>query len=403
MIKILYVIEPMLGIGPNMDANLIAKKVAQKFANKINIKIVLEKDFFSKKQSKNISWECLSPWRFDFINDKLVDLNGKELSESDKRERAQHLIKICKNYKPDVLLLHNYMSGSKWDSIIDFEMLPLIEFAKNQNQNLKVYSYMIGMLDGFENVSDAEAVFFLESIKKNIDKIFLRSDNLSLFIKTCPPAKKIKNYFLPIGYSGNDEFVKKIIDVADKFIVVSAGGGDIALNLFKKSIEACSLLDDYDELGKYKWIIFLGPMQEKNKKILEKYIESYKCSNKINLFVGADEEAFLSYLMYNCIISISQCGQRTFTNLEMAGVNSIVIPRESNGKEFEQLYRALYMENIGRAKLIRERDLTPEILIRNIKEIYKDIPKKIGIKMNGPENLIRNILDLSVVSNIIKK
>lgn len=397
MIKILYVVEPMLGIGPNIDANLIAKKVAQKFSDKIEIKIALEKDLFPKEQSNNISWEHLTPWRLDFINDKLIDLDGKELSEDDKQKRVEFLIEICQNYKPDVLLLHNYMSGSKWDSIIDFEMLPLIKFAKEQNKNLKVYSYMIGMLDGFENITDKGADFFIESIKRNMDKVFLRSDNLSLFIKTCPPADKLLSHFLPVGYSGNDEEIKKVIDTNDKYIIVSAGGGDIALNLFKKSIETCSLLNNDNELNKYKWVIFLGPMQEKNEEILNKHLKLFKCADKVSLMVGADEKVFLSYLMYNCVVSISQCGQRTFTNLEMTGVNSILIPRESEGKEFEQLYRALYMEDIGRAKLIREYNLTPEVLAQNIKEVYKDIPQKIGLQMNGPENLISNIYELSSI------
>ena len=138
MLKILYIVEPMLGIGPNIDANLIAKKVAQKFSDKINIKIVLEKDDFLKKQSSNVSWEYISPWRLDFINNKLLDLKGNELTEKEKQSRVYFLIEVCSKYKPDVLLLHNYMSGSRWDAIIDFEMLPLIEFAKKQNRKLRL-------------------------------------------------------------------------------------------------------------------------------------------------------------------------------------------------------------------------------------------------------------------------
>lgn len=396
MLKILYIVEPMLGIGPNIDANLIAKKAAQKFSGKINIKIVLEKDNFLKEQSSNVSWEYISPWRLDFISNKLLDLKGNELTENEKQSRVSFLIEVCSKYKPDVLLLHNYMSGSRWDAIIDFEMLPLIEFAKKQNRKLKIYSYMIGMLDGFENITANEADFFIESIKKNIDKIFLRSDNLNLFIGTCPPAARVADHFLPVGYSADDEIPKKINGTDDeKYIIVSAGGGDIAFNLFKKSIEACHFLKNDPFLNAFKWKIFLGPMQEKNEQTLQDYAESLECSNRISLIIRADEKVFLSYLMYNCLVSISQCGQRTFTNLEVAGVNSILIPRESEGKEFEQLYRAQYMEKIGRAKLIREYNLTPEILIQNIKEIYNNTPTKIGLQMNGPENLLSNIIKLS--------
>lgn len=393
--KILYVVEPMLGIGPNIDANLIAKIVSRKFNKEINIKIVLEKDAFSREEASNVSWEYLIPWRLDFINNKLINLSGKELTNKDKQERIYSLLNICKVYKPDVLILHNYMSGSPWDSIIDFEMIPLIDFARSENNKIKVYSYMIGMLDGFENITRAEELFFLDNVKKNMDKVFLRSDNLSLFIKTCPPAKYIQDHFVPVGYSADEDLPKKIVLSNDKYIVVSAGGGDIALNLFINSIKTCAILSNDNNLNNVKWKIFLGPMQEKNNNLLKKIITDLNCVDRIELITGADETVFLSYLMYNCLVSISQCGQRTFTNLEVTGVNSILIPRESDGKEFEQLYRAIYMEKISRARLIREKYLSPENLALNLKEVYNNIPKRLGLKMNGPENLINNILNLS--------
>lgn len=397
MIKILYIVEPMLGIGPNIDANLIAKKAASKFLGKIDIKIILEKDNFAKEQAPNVSWEYFSiPWRLDLINNKLLNLNGSELTEEEKRVRISSLLNICKKYKPDVLLLHNYMSGSKWDSVIDFEMLPLINFAKKQNKYLKVYSYMIGMLDSFENITKKDSELFINEVKKNIDKVFLRSDNLPLFIKSCPPAASIINHFLPVGYSADDEIPERSMDSSDeKYIIVSAGGGDIGLNLFKKAIEACSLSKSLTNLKTFRWKIFLGPMQEKNELLLRNYTNSLGCSDKIILITKADEKVFLSNLIYNCLVSISQCGQRTFTNLEVSGANSIVIPRESEGKELEQLYRAQYLREIGRAKLIREYDLTPEILIQNIVDIYKGKVTKIGLQMNGPENLLNNIVELS--------
>lgn len=397
MLKILYIVEPMLGIGPNIDANLIAKKAAQKFSDRINLKIVLEKDNFSKEQSSNVSWEYITPWRLDFVKNKLLHLDGSELTNAERQSRVSILINICKKYKPDVLLLHNYMSGSRWDDIIDFEMLPLITFAKKQNKRVKIYSYMIGMLDGFENITTEEADSFVASIQKNTDKIFLRSDSLDLFVKTCPPAANVPSHFLPVGYSADDDVPKCTVDPNNgKYIIVSAGGGDIAFNLFNKSIKACALLGNDVYLKRYKWMIFLGPMQEKNEKSLLDHAKSLGCSGRTRLIKKADEKVLLSYLMYNCLVSISQCGQRTFTNLEIAGANSILVPRESEGKEFEQLYRAQYMEKIGRAKLIREYNLTPEILIQNIKEIYQEKPQKIGLRMNGPENLLMNIIKLSV-------
>lgn len=391
MIKVLYVVEPMIGIGPNVDANLIAKKVIEKFPE-VDLTIVMDTQVPLKYLNDSVRWVQSIPWRCDPITKKLYDMNKNELTEAFKKERTKQLLEVCNEYKPDVLLLHNYASGSRWDSMIDFEMLPLISLAKSINPNVKVYSYLIGMIDSFEGMNFQEEKFFIESVNNNIDKILLRSDNPDLFFKTCPVAERIKDKFIPVGYSIDTDLPKKNIDSDEKFIVVSAGGGDLGLDLFMKSIDTCSFLISANmDVSKYNWKLFLGPMQLENKDIIQNYVNQKGCSEKIEVITNADDTKFLSYLSYNCVVSISQCGQRTFTDLEVSGAVSIVVPRESKGQEFEQLYRAKYMEEIGRAILVHEYDLSYVSLSNALRKSILEKPKRLGLQMNGPENLLKYI------------
>lgn len=381
----------MIGIGPNIDANLIAKTVINKFPD-IDLTIVMDSQVALKHISNSVRWFPSIPWRCDPVTKKLYDMNKMELDETFKKDRVEQLLKICNECKPDVLLLHNYISGSRWDSMIDFEMLPLINFSKSINPNLKVYSYLIGMIDSFEGMTFQEEKFFIESVNNNIDKILLRSDNPNLFFKTCPASERIKEKFIPVGYSIDTELPKKIAATDEKFIIVSAGGGDLGLDLFMKSVETCAFLSSQqDPASDYNWKLFLGPMQLENKDFIQTHVNKLGCHDKIEVIVNADDTKFLSYLSYNCAVSISQCGQRTFTDLEVSGAVSIVVPRESKGQEFEQLYRAKYMEEVGRATLIHEYDLNQENLSSSLNNCLKEKTRRLGLQMNGPENLLKYI------------
>lgn len=389
-IRVLYVAEPMLGIGPLNDAILVAKQ-AKKFENMIDLLIVTESNNLPLKNTKNVTWNFITPIRFNFHSQSFQSISGKKITKNVLKNRANQILNYCKLFRPDVLLLHNYMSGSKWDSIIDFEMSPLINYAKRLNPNIKIYSYMIGMLDGFEHISKKDTHFYLSSVQKNFHKIFIRSDNTELFFQTCPPARKIAKMVLPVGYTADDSKPMPDRRLKKKFIIVSAGGGDDAVIFFKKCIETCQLAKKNHNLKNYNWKFFMGVSLQSKSNHFKKFSKKLRCFNKCNFIVNAHESRLLTYLTRHCLVSVSQCGQRTFTNLEISAAKSIVVPRESGGKEFEQLYRAKYVEAKHRAILIREKNLTPEILLEKLNFVLTIKQNTLGLRMNGSYNLLKYI------------
>jgi predicted glycosyltransferase len=399
MKKVLYIVEPMIGIGPNVDANIVAKTAIKSFPG-LEMVICMDDQIPLSHMNEKVRWHKTQSWRYDSVNEQIKDLEGNLLSEGFKKKRSDELIELYKDFKPDVILLHNYLSGSKWDRIIDFEILPLIKHAKQDNPNLKVYSFLIGMIDSFEDLSRADEYFFVQSVKKNIDRIFLRSDSTELFFKTCPGARKFKDLFVPVGYSGETEIPVELNKYRGrKEVVVSAGGSDLGYDLFKAAVEAFYLAHETkSQLVKYDWRLFVGPMQEKNKWELEKLNAELLGNNQLptKLFIEGhiSPEGFLSVLCHNCAMSISQCGQRTFTELEIAGVPAVVIPRESKGKEFEQLYRAEYMQKCDRAIMLREKDLSPQKLLIALSRALHNKTVRIGLRLNGVHQMLSMINEL---------
>lgn len=383
----------MIGIGPNVDANVVAKTAIQSYPD-LEMVIYMDDQIALKYTNERVRWHKSTSWRYDSVNEQIKDLEGNLLTEEFKNNRRDELIAIYDELRPDVLLLHNYISGSRWDNIIDFEMLPLIEHARRDNPNVKVYSFLIGMIDSFEHMTPVEEYHFVNSVKSNIDRIYLRSDNTELFFKTCPMARKFKELFVPVGYSGESTIPPQIeMYQGRKEVIVSAGGSDLGFDLFKTSIEAFYLAHETNsKLADYDWRLFIGPLQEKNKQKLldlnDELLSSKKLKTKLFIVDHVSPEEFLSVLCHNCVLSISQCGQRTFTELEIAGVPSVVVPRESEGKEFEQLYRAQYMEECGRAGVVREKKLSSQNLLITSQIALTTNVRRVGLRLNGINRLL---------------
>jgi len=394
--KILYFVEPMMGIGPNVDAEFIAERIVSDFSNDIEIYIITDDSYKIRENLKGqgVTWLQLKSFRIDPQNNNLVDLEGNILGNDFVEERLDIIFSFLEKASPDVLLLHNYISGSGWDNVIDFEVLPLINKARQDNNDIKVYSYLIGMIDCFENMSEKDSELFRENVKLNIDKIFLRSDNVDLFLKTCTPAIPLKSMILPVGYSAAKYLPNREMEFGDfKEITVSAGGGDYSLDFFKNVLYTWKyLIENNHHLSSFKWRFFIGPIGKKYISELEGMIENLPSDkkNQVIFETVANSEKILAHLCYNSMLYISRSGQRTFCDLELSGVPSVVIPRESGGKEFEQLYRALFLEDCGRSVVIRESELNTQALLNAISTVSFE-RQRLGLNMNGPFNLLEFI------------
>ncbi len=109
--------------------------------------------------------------------------------------------------------------------------------------------------------------------------------------------------------------------------------------------------------------------------------------------------------MYTCLCAadlvISRAGAMTLTELKAAGRASILIPFPQ-AAENHQYYNALTMSKSGAAILIEDKDLTPELLLGEVKALYNDRARlaemeKSAAALNVPDatdRVVSNILDL---------
>ena len=96
---------------------------------------------------------------------------------------------------------------------------------------------------------------------------------------------------------------------------------------------------------------------------------------------------------------ISRAGASSLSEIEALGKASILIP-SPNVAENHQYHNAMALVNNGAARIIEEKDLTPERLTSEVRELIDDSKKRISLgenalKMAMPESkkLICDIIE----------
>jgi predicted glycosyltransferase len=72
-------------------------------------------------------------------------------------------------------------------------------------------------------------------------------------------------------------------------------------------------------------------------------------------------------LLTGARLSVSQAGYNTVCDVLRAGCRSLLVPFAAGG-ETEQTFRALMLEELGRATVLMEKNLTPESLAQAIEQ-----------------------------------
>jgi predicted glycosyltransferase len=394
----MYVVEAMIGCGPNDDAMLVAKVVSENFPQ-VELLVVSDSKQDHSLSCNRVFWTSILPWRTNPTHFQLLDKMGNKLEYSEINLRKEEIIKAYESFNPHVVVLHNYLSGKKWDALLSCSYLPLITKAKSERKPPKIVTFLLGMVDSFESYTEEESIEYETYVRKSVDRIFLRSDSVSLFLETCPPANKFKDMLQAVGYTSGKWRPSEENKRLPQEIIVTAGGGDGANHLYETAIKACALAHKTGSLFKdYKWRIFVGPFGEKYIQHLSDLAQSQNnlSTSQLEIHTLLPSEDFVKLLFERAVVSISQCGQRTFSDLEISGVPAVIIPRESEGTEQEQLYRATHMEKLQRSITIRENSLEPQVLLDGMLKSLSQPKQRLGVSLEGANNLIQASIDMTI-------
>jgi predicted glycosyltransferase len=168
---------------------------------------------------------------------------------------------------------------------------------------------------------------------------------------------------------------KRGIGSEEKLIVVSAGGGRAGYALLSCILDAYPLIAHSDQI---RIEMFTGPFRDpaEFKQLTARSVDGIR----IRYFT----DRFLDYLSA-ADLSVSLAGYNTCMNLLAAQVPALVYPYS---KQQEQPMRVEKIKNFIPMKILRDKDIEPELLSRYIQEMLLESRPSgaMPINLNGAEN-----------------
>jgi predicted glycosyltransferase len=412
-LSVLYFIEPMMGLGSHYWAQTLAKAIVEAHPD-IELTVLVDDLVPFEVKHSQIHWIKLPICRNQVTDDgslafELVDEMGNVVDEDWKQQRANLVFSAFHRAKPDVVLLHNHLSGLEWDKLIEFEYQALVKLARTISWKPPVLATAMDFIDGFEDGCEAIATEYLQKVRSEADYILVCGDSLERFIRSCPPAKQFQDKLILAGYPIDSCPILPLDNPPQSSeILVAAGGSELGYQLFKNAIAAFKLAQHSKNsvLRIHPWRLLVGPNLKDELPALQQMaadaIASIGAANSLIVQPTVSAADYLARLTHHCVASISQCGQGTFVDLERSGVPAVVVPYEANGAVQEQLYRAEFIQESGRGVLLREQDLTPDALLSDLEKALSIGGRRIGVNLEGGKRIANFIHDLAAKSRAVQ-
>lgn len=202
-------------------------------------------------------------------------------------------------------------------------------------------------------------------------------------------------------FSGNPvrKSIKKIKELKPEYKKWGLVEGKFTITAFGGSQGAMRLNEYILELGKLKVLgtgvqVLLITGTRFYNSIMEKIQGmDYKKDIAIKVFPYIDE---IEQIYRITDLIIARAGANTVFEITAAGIPSILIPYPF-AIDDHQTYNARYLEQQGRAILIKEKDLRPGLLEEKIKYLLED-NKKIYNRMRDAEPLITSMDSVGIIS-----
>jgi len=383
-LRCLYWVQPYIGVGPQNQAEMVARAV-QKRLGEIEL-LVLMGGRSAPFHSDNVEWIQLAPLRLHPLEFRLIDEQGDTPSQETLEARVQICQEALKRFNPDVVMMHNFMTKPNSHAPSQDEVSLLIDFARRKG--IPVVSSVMDCFQGFEDIPESVLDRYLNDALNQVDQFFVRGSDKELLWKSCSTWKGYPKRFTFVGYPTPEHGSKEV--AREDRIVVSGGGSELAHLFFTAAIQAANSAE-----GRFKdshWNFLIGPNYPGD---VDSLIGLAGGNDRITFHSLSSRREYLD-LLSRARVSLSECGQNTFVDLELSRVPAVVVPYEGGGRFQEQLYRAQYLSTSGRGSMVRERDLAPELLLQAMVSAEDAVTRSLSLTLGGAEQIVTELLGFKV-------
>ncbi len=311
----------------------------------------------------------------------LIPEDAAKTVDDIQRERKDILFSLLEKHQPDVFMIELYPFGR---TIFGFELQPLLDgIRQGRFGEMKVVCSLRDILVEKKDPPAYEERV-LNILNTYFDLLLIHSDEHLLALDET--FSRMDDIRIPAVYTGfvspkaNPEAGRRLrcelgVGSEEKLIVASAGGGRSGYALLTGILDAYHLLGNS---GRIRIEMFTGPFRDpaEFKNLTAKSVDGVR----IRYFTNR----FLDYLSA-ADLSVSLAGYNTCMNLLAARVPSLVFPYS---KQREQPIRVEKIKNFIPMKILRDKDIEPELLSRYIQKMLLESRPSgaVPINLNGAEN-----------------
>ncbi|MGI9524627.1 MAG: glycosyltransferase family protein [Hyphomicrobiaceae bacterium] len=304
----------------------------------------------------------------------LLEPDGSIASDQYKADRTGALMRAFQEIQPDILIIEAFPFDRPQ---MRFELVPLLREAQSTRPRPLIASSIRDILQRKKDAQrDNQA---LEDLETFFDIVLIHGDpTFSTLDRTFRHAQSIADMVHYTGIVAPDRELHSVDPDARFDVVVSAGGGAVGGKILSASILAKSL----SPLSNARWMAVTGP------NLPPETSAALAQSARHN---GVHLEKFvpdLANVLAHAELSISQAGYNTIADILRVGCKSVLCPfAEAN--QTEQALRAELLRVHGRAAIVEEAGLHPEILSGAIREALSLSAGGHSIDLEGGPNTAR--------------
>ncbi|PKH07994.1 glycosyltransferase family protein [Moritella sp. Urea-trap-13] len=363
--RIMYYVQYLLGIGHVRRSSLIVQALCEQGAH---VDVI-----FGGMPVPSMSFGTATMHQLTAVKSAdsgfsgLVKADGSPVSDDDQQQRTQALLALCEALQPDLIVTETYPFGRRQ---MRFELLPLLDWAKSQDNPPVLVSSIRDILQRRSTVREQEYVNLVQTYYQHV--LVHGDEKFYPLERSFPVAGMIADKVSYSGYvcptlTDADEADHKTRDT----IVVSVGGGSIG----KDILVAVMALYNSGFATDKKWLLITGPNMDSADKTF------FKAQQQPNLQVVDLADDFLKELS-NAYVSISRAGYNTVMDLLLTAVPAVVIPFEGEG-ETEQLARSEVLAQAKVLQFVKNDELSIGTLKAAINNALASTAKTVNIDNQG--------------------
>jgi predicted glycosyltransferase len=301
--------------------------------------------------------------------DELVDDAGLAPSPALMDARRAAVLRSFEAFAPDCVITETFPFGRR---LLQAELTALVDRVKNSGRRVMLVSSVRDVVQRPRKGSRAEAMVAFAA--QNYDAVLVHSDPSVMEVEASFPEMSLVRPL--VRYTGYVCRGVRASQPERHEVLVSAGGGAVGKRLIPIVEEA----RQHSTLKDRPWTIVMGPLSD----------GAVSSSDGVTRVRSLPD---FPLRLAHAAVSVSQAGYNTLTETLIARTPSVVVPFETD-REQEQITRARGFAARGLVELVREADLTPQLLALAIDRAYATGMADHAINLDGQQGTVSALRDI---------